>query len=113
MWNGTALILKASPASTKTRPNSSPSHGAPRAERGGDAGEAGGAGEPVEQRNAVKQDAAGERAENEIFEPRLGRAFVAAPVGGEDVAREAVQLKPDVEADQACRRDHHAHADGG
>ena len=113
MWNGTALILKARPASTNTSPNSSPSDGAPRAERRGDAGEAGRPGEAVEQRNAVEQDAAGKRAEHEIFEARLGRALVGAAVGGEHVAREAVQLEPDVERDQARRRDHDAHADRG
>jgi len=30
MWNGTALILKASPASRNTSPNNRPSDGAPR-----------------------------------------------------------------------------------
>ena len=77
-------------------------------ESGGDAGEAGRAGEAVEQRNAVEQDAAGERAEDEIFEAGFGRALVGAAVGSEHVAGEAVQLEPDIERDQAGRRDHHA-----
>ena len=78
MWNGTALILKARPASTKTRPNSRPSDGAPRPNAAAMPAKLGRAGEAVEQRDAVEQDAAGERAEHEIFEARLGRALVAA-----------------------------------
>ena len=45
------------------------------------------AGEAIEQGNAVKQDAAGERPEHEIFEPRFGRALVGAAIGSENVGR--------------------------
>ena len=82
-------------------------------ERRGDAGEAGRSGKAVEQRDSVEQDPARERAEHEIFEAGFGRALVAAAIGGEDVAGEAVELEPDIERNEAGRRDHHAHADGG
>ena len=113
MWNGTALILNARPASTKTRPNSGPGEAPSRAKAAAMPVEVHRAGEAVEQRHAEEQDAAGERAEDEIFEPRFGRALVGAAEGGEDVGRRGLQLEPDVERDQAGGRDHHRAAERG
>ena len=75
MWNGTAETLKARPAITKTRPTTTPSAAAlPAQQRLARSGEVGGAGEAVDQRGAVEQHARGQRAEDEVFQPGLGRA---------------------------------------
>ena len=58
----------------KTRPKIRPSDALPPLERRGDAGEAGLAGEAVDQRGAVEQHARGQRAEDEILQAGLGRA---------------------------------------
>ena len=81
------------------------------AHRLGNAREAGRPGKPVEQRDAVEQDAARQRAENEIFEAGLRRAGVGPLETGEDIGREALHLEPDIERQQVGRRGHHAHAD--
>ena len=78
----------------------------------GDAGKAHRAGEAVDQRRAVKQHARGQGAQDEIFEPRLGRAHGIAIDGGDHVEREAHQLEPEIERDQVGRRDEHHHAGG-
>ncbi len=82
-----------------------------RADRLGDAAEQGGAGEAVKERDAVKQDAARQRAQHEIFEAGLGGAGVAALERGKDVGGEALQLEADIEGEEVAGRDHHAHAD--
>ena len=94
MWNGTALILKARPASTNTRPNSRPSDGAPRAKVAASPLKLVGAGKAVEQRDAVEQDPARERAEHEIFEAGLGRALVGAAIGGKHIAARLCSSSP-------------------
>ena len=112
MWKGTALTLKAMPASTKTMPKSWPVLD-PAREALRDPAELGGAGEAVEQRDAVEQDPGGESAQHEIFEARLGRARVAALEAGEDVGGEALELEADIEGEEIAGRDHHPHADRG
>ena len=74
-------------------------------------GKGGGAREAIEQADAVEQDAAGERAEHEIFEPGLGGAGVVAAVGGQHVGGKAGKLEPDVEHHQVGGADHHRRAD--
>ena len=74
--------------------------------------EIGGAGEAVDQRRAVEQHARGERAQNEIFEPGLGRALAVAREAGHDIERQALQLEREIERDQIVRRHHHHHAGG-
>ena len=114
MWNGTAETLKASPTATKTRPMISPVDGLRRAGRTTwpSAGKAGGAGEAVDQRGAVEQHPRGERAEDEIFEPGLGRAHRIAVEAGDDVERQALQFEAEIERDQVVGRDHDHHAGG-
>ena len=46
------------------------------------------AGEAVDQRSAVEQHARGQRAEDEVLQPGLGRASVVAVEGGDDVERQ-------------------------
>ena len=79
MWNGTAAILNASPANTNTSPNRSAGATARRRKLIGrvHARELVVPVKPYSRRNAVEQDAARQRAQDEIFEPRLGRAHVA------------------------------------
>src|SRR3546814_9937192 len=83
------------------------------AEHLGDAGEIGRPGEAVEQRDAIKQHARGERAEDEIFEPGFARPLVGAHEAGEHIGGEAVELEPDIERHQVARRRHDAHAERG
>ena len=70
------------------------------------------AGEAVDQRAAVEQQARGQRAEHEVLEPGLGRAGLVAVERGHHVERQALQLEREVERQQAVGRDHHQHADG-
>ena len=81
-------------------PNSSPVETPSAAQRAGDPVEAGRAGEAVEQGDAVEQDAARQRAEDEIFEARLGRARVAALEARQHISGEALQLEADIERQQ-------------
>ena len=99
---------------TKTRPTISPIGGvAPAAPAStcADGVEVGGAGEAVDQRGAVEQHARGERAEDEVLQPGLGRAHVVAVEGGDDVERQALQLEAEIERDQVVGRDHQHHAE--
>ncbi len=57
----------------------------------GEAIEARRPGEAVDQRGTVEQHAGGQRAEDEVLEPGLGRADRVAVEGGEDVERQALQ----------------------
>ena len=111
MWNGTAEILKARPASRKTRPKTRPSWRSPPLSAAAISCEAGAAGEAVDQRDAVEQHAGGQRAEHEIFEARFGRAQVVAVDRGDDVERQRLQLEAEIERDQVVGRDHQHHAE--
>ena len=71
-----------------------PDRGHGRAIDGGDAGEGDGAGEAVDQRGAIEQHAGGQRAEDEIFQPRLGRAGVVAVDGGDDIGASDCSSSP-------------------
>ena len=71
MWNGAAETLKARPQIRNTRPNRTPVLGA-GVDRGGDVDEAARAGEAVDQRGAVEQQARRQRAQHEILQARLG-----------------------------------------
>ena len=90
-----------------------------QAERGGsvprecgrDAVEVHRSGEAVKKRNAVKQDAARKRSENEIFKPRLRRTVVRPPVRCEHIGREALQFEAYVERHETGRGDHHRPAE--
>ncbi len=53
-----------------------------------------------------------QRAENEIFQPRLARHRAVAVEGGEHVKRQRLQLQPHIERDEAGRGHHQHHADG-
>jgi hypothetical protein len=74
---------------------------------------AGGAGEAVNQRDAVEQDAAGKRAEDEILQARFSRTRVAPHEAGEDVGRQRLKFEADVERQQVGCRHHHARAHRG
>ena len=74
-------------------------------------GEARRAGEAVHQADAVEQDAARQRAEDEILEARLARPRLVAVERGEDIGGETLQLEADVQRQQVVRADHHAHAE--
>ena len=80
------------------------------APRFGDAGEVHRAGEAVNQRGAVQQHAGRQRAEDEIFQARLGRFEVVAVRGGDHVERQAHQLEPEIERDQIGGGNQHHHA---
>ncbi len=79
--------------------------------RSGDVGEVCRAGEAVDQRGAVEQQARGQRPQHEILQAGLGGLGVVAAQGGQDVLGQGLQLDADVERDQIARGDHHAHAD--
>ena len=64
-----------------------------RGERLRDGRELGRAGKAVDRASAVEHHPGGERAEDEVFEARLGRAGAVALEGGDDVEREALQLE--------------------
>ena len=70
------------------------------------------AGEAVDQRAAVEEDARGQRAQDEVFEPGLGRAQRIAVERRQHIERQALQLDRHVEGEQAVGRDHHRHAEG-
>ncbi len=72
-----------------------------------------GAGKPVDQRNAVQQQAGGQRAENEIFEPGFRAAQLVAGEGGEHVDRQRLQFEAEIERHHVGGRGHHQHAGGG
>ena len=80
-------------------------------ERRRDALEGDRAGEAVDERGAVEQHPGGERPEDEVLQPGLGRAQIVAVEGGDDVGRKALQLEAEIERDEVVRRDHHQHAD--
>ena len=113
MWNGTAEILKARPASRKTRPKTRPSWRSPPVSAAAISVEAGLAGEAVDQRDAVEQHARRQRAEDEILEAGLGRAQTVAVDRGDDVERQRLQLEAEIERDQVVGRDHQHHAERG
>ena len=73
IWNGTAESLNASPAITNATPTIRPVETlAGIGHRLRQLGEIHRAGESVDQRNAVQQQAGCQRAEHEIFQPGLG-----------------------------------------
>ena len=84
-----------------------------RNEHAGKGLEFGGAGETVNHGNAIKQHAGGQRPEDEVFQPGLGRTQGVAPDRGEDVERQALQLQSQIKRKQIVRRDHHQHAERG
>ena len=71
-----------------------------------------GAGGAVEERDAVQQDAARERAEDEVLERGLDRLRLALEVAGQDVARQRHQLERDPDRQQAETARHQHHAGG-
>ena len=71
------------------------------------------AGEAVDQRDAIQQQARGERAEDEILQPGLGRAQLVAREGGQHVERQRLQFEPEIQRHHVGRRDHQHHADDG
>ena len=76
-----------------------------------DAREIGGAGEAVQQRDAIEQHARRKRAEDEIFEAGFARPFIGAHEASEHIGGKAVELEPDIERHQVARRGHDAHAE--
>ena len=78
----------------------------------GDAGERDRAAEAVNQRGAVEQHAGRQRAENEVFQPGLGRTHVVAADRRDHVERQAHQFEAEIERDQVGRRNQHQHAGG-
>ena len=70
-----------------------------------------GAGKAIDQRNAVDEQAGGERAEYEIFQPRLSRAQGVPRHCGADIERQGLQLEADIEGHQVGSRDHGDHAE--
>ncbi len=79
----------------------------------GDVAEDRRAAEPVNQADAIKQDARRQRSENEIFQPRLCRTHIAPHEARQHIGGQALQLQPDIERQQVVRRDHHPHARRG
>src|SRR3546814_6017352 len=65
------------------------------------------AGKPIDQRHAVKQHARRKRAEDEIFEARLGRTHLAAMEGGKHIGGKRLKLQPDIERQHVAGRYHH------
>ncbi len=62
--------------------------------------------DPVEQRDAVQQRSGRDRAEHEVLHRRLGRDCRVAIERDQRVLREREQLEPEVQREQAVRRDH-------
>ncbi len=77
----------------------------------GDAGEFGGAGEAVDQRDAVEQHPGGQRAEDEIFQAGLGGAQRIAVEGGQHIERQALQFEAEIERQEIRSRNHQQHAE--
>jgi hypothetical protein len=75
MWNGTAATLKPKPTSTSSAPATN--SGLPATGESGqelrDRAQVGGAGRAVDQGDAVEQESARERAQQEVLERRLVR----------------------------------------
>ena len=72
-----------------------------------------GAGEAIDQGCAIEQQARGQGAEDEVFQPGLGGAGIVTVDGGDDVERQAEQFEAHIERHEVIGRDHHHHADGG
>mmetsp|Transcript_15026 Transcript_15026/g.35420 ORF Transcript_15026/g.35420 Transcript_15026/m.35420 type:complete len:435 (-) Transcript_15026:3986-5290(-) len=68
------------------------------------------AGRAVHHRQAVEQEAAGQRTEHEVLHRRLGRNAVVAPQGYEGVQRQAHQLQAEVDDEEVVCRQHHVDA---
>ena len=73
----------------------------------------GGAGEAIDQRGAVEQQARGQGAQDEVFQPGLGGAGIVTVNGGDDVERQAEKFEAHIERHEVIGRDHHHHAHGG
>jgi len=67
------------------------------------------AGEAVHKAHAVKQHAGGQSAEHEVLETRFGRLDVVAIERGDDVERQTLEFKAEIERNQLVGRDHHHH----
>ncbi len=65
-------------------------------QRDGDAIKARAAGKAVKQRRAIKQDAARQRTEHEIFKARLGRPLVLTHEARQHIGGQALHLQPDI-----------------
>ena len=76
-----------------------------------DAVEIGCAGDAIDKRGAIKQQARRQRAEKELFQPRLGRAERARAHRRDDIERQRLQLDTHIERHQVVGRDHQHHAD--
>ena len=68
------------------------------------------AGQPVQQRHAVEQDAERKRAEQEVLDRRFVRPLVRLDEAGQDVERDRHRLEADEDGDEidAAGHDHHA-----
>ena len=104
--------LEGEPDRDEDDPNDQPARRFRRAgEQLGQAGKTGGPGKAVDQRDAVEQHPRGERAEHEIFEPRLGRTHRISIEAGGHVERQTLQLETDIKGDQVAGGDHDHHPD--
>ena len=110
MWNGTAAILKPTPATTRMTASTSRGSRSLADERRRHRAQVRRARQPVHQRHAVEQDAERERAEQEILDRRLVRSLVRLDEAGQDVERHRHRLEADEDGDEidAARHDHHA-----
>ena len=71
-----------------------------------------GAGEAVDQRDAIQQQAGGQRAEHEVLQPGFGRAQIVAGEGARARRAPATAARARDTASSGWRRCHHHHADG-
>ena len=83
-----------------------------RGQHAGQLGELHRAGEAVGERDAVEQQARGERAQDEVFQPGFGGAELIAGEGAHDVDRQRLQLEPEIQRHQVGGAAHDHHADG-
>ena len=67
-----------------------------------------GAGDPVDQRDAIEQKRGGEGAQQEILQRGFVVALVVAQIAGQDVGRDRGDLEPDEDHDQIVGGHHQA-----
>ena len=113
VWNGTAATLKPRPTSSSTIPATSVpvSNRVFSRQEVGDAGERGGAGGAVDERDAVQEDRRRERAEHEVLDAGFLRAQPATVERGEHVQRDRQDLEREEHDDQVVRGGHDDHAE--
>ena len=92
LWNGTSATLKPKPTSSSPTPIGSSGAKGSGTDSGAmpcaDLRQVGRAGRAVDQRDAVEEEAAGERAQQEVLQRRLARPRVPAVEAGQDVQRQ-------------------------